>query len=88
MTATAPTAPEWLALRDGSLSPGIREHILFVMLSGQPQYRLDARPAAGKLVCEVTQTNNGHRLGDATGYPTREAALTGGLDQLKAKLGW
>lgn len=82
------TVPEWLTQRDGALKPGLRDFTVFVMLSGQPQYRLDARPATGKLICDVTQTNNGKRLGDATTYPTVAAALAGGLEQLKVKLGW
>ena len=83
------TAPDWLTKRDGSLTPGIRDGIVFVVLSGQPQYRLDVRPAAGKHVCAVTQTVNGRRLDDgATTYPTADAAVAGGLDQLREKLGW
>jgi hypothetical protein len=83
-----PTVPNWLKLRDGSLKPGLGEHVVFVMLGGQAQYRLDARPAEGKYACAVTQTVNGRRLDDATTYPTLDAALAGGLEQLRNKLGW
>ena len=83
-----PTVPEWLTLRDGSLRLGLGEHTVFVMLSGQPQYRLDARPAAGAFACAVTQTVNGRRLDGGATYPTRDAALAGGLEQLRATLGW
>ncbi len=83
-----PTVPDWLTTRDGSLSPGLADRIVFVMFAGQPQYRLEARPATGKFVCAVTQTVNGKRLDDATTYPTADAALAGGLDQLRTKLGW
>jgi hypothetical protein len=83
-----PTVPDWLKLRDGSLRPGLGDHTVFVMLGGQPQYRLDARPAEGKHACAVTQTVNGRRLDDGTTYPTRDAALAGGLDQLRNRLGW
>jgi len=83
-----PTVPDWLKLRDGSLRAGLGEHVVFVMLGGQPQYRLDATPAGGKLACAVTQTVNGRRLDDATIYPTLDAALAGGLDQLRNRLGW
>jgi hypothetical protein len=85
---TALTTPDWLALRDGGLKPGLRDNTLFVMVGGQPQYRLDARPAEGKHICHVTQTINGRQLGDGTTYPDRDAALAGGLEQLRAKLGW
>ncbi|HET6574431.1 MAG TPA: hypothetical protein VFG68_12560, partial [Fimbriiglobus sp.] len=82
------TVPDWLTLRSGSLRPGVVEHVVFVMLDGQPQYRLDATPAEGKLACAVTQTVNGRRLDDGTTYPTPDAALAGGLEQLRTKLGW
>ncbi|MFO0850674.1 MAG: hypothetical protein U0871_19270 [Gemmataceae bacterium] len=83
-----PTAPDWLSLRDGSLKPGIRDHILFVMVGDQPQYKLEARPAAGQFTCAVTQTINGKRVDGGAKYPTRDAALSGGLDELRAALGW
>lgn len=83
-----PTAPDWLMLHDGALKPGVGDQVVFVMLGDQPQYRLDVRPAAGKFACAVTQTVNGRRLDDATIYPTAAAALAGGLDQLRANLGW
>jgi hypothetical protein len=83
-----PTAPEWLTRREGSLRPGLHPETVFVILAGQPQYRLDARPAKNQFACAVTQTVNGRRLDDAVGFPTAEAALTGGLDQLRQKLGW
>lgn len=83
-----PTVPDWLTTRDGSLKPGLADRIVFVMFAGQPQYKLEARPAAGAFACAVTQTINGKRLDDATTYPTAAAALAGGLDQLRAKLGW
>lgn len=83
-----PTVPDWLKLRDGSLSPGISDSILFVVLGGQPQYRLNARPAGGQCVCEVTQTNNGKQLGDVTKHATPAAAFAGGLEALRTRLGW
>jgi hypothetical protein len=82
------TVPDWLAKRDGTLKPGIARNMFFVVLSGAPQYKVEARPAAGAFICSVQQTNNGKRLDDGTAYPTAEAAITGGLEQLKAKLGW
>ncbi len=85
---TLPTAPDWLTLRDGTLKPGVGARTAFVMIGGQPQYRLDVAPASGKFACAVTETVNGRRLDDATTYPTADAALASGLDQLRAKLGW
>ncbi len=83
-----PTVPEWLKIREGALKPGLAERIVFVIFSGQPQYRLEARPAMGKFECAITQTINGKRLDDSTTYPSIDAALVGGLEQLRAKLGW
>ena len=82
------TAPDWLTKRDGSLKPGIQKHMLYVLIGGAPQYKVEARPAAGTYICAVQQSNNGKRLDDATAYPSAEAALAGGLEQLKNKLGW
>ncbi|HUR55983.1 MAG TPA: hypothetical protein VMZ71_17740 [Gemmataceae bacterium] len=84
----ATTVPEWLAKRDGSLTPGVNKHMLFVLIGGAPQCKVEARPAAGTFICEVQQSINGKRLDDATAYPTADAALAGGLEQLKNKLGW
>jgi hypothetical protein len=81
-------APDWLTAHDGSLKPGLAGHVVLVMLGGQPQYRLEARPAAGRFTCAVAQTVNGRRLDDGTTYPTADAALAGGLEQLRGKLGW
>ena len=83
-----PTVPEWLSKRDGFLKPGIWGHIVFVVVGGQPQYKLEARPAVGKFTCYVSETVNYKRLDDGTTYPTQEASFAGGLDQLRAKLGW
>jgi hypothetical protein len=88
--ATAMMAvPEWLAKRDGGLKPGVREHLFFVMIGGAPQYKVEARPAAGKFVCAVQQSINGRRLDDpAATYASADAAIAGGLDQLRGALGW
>ncbi len=82
------TVPEWLTKRDCSVQPGIRDGVLFVMFAGKPQYRLDVRPANGTFTCAVLQTVNGKSVGDATTYPNADAALAGGLEQLRNKLGW
>ena len=82
-------APEWLTRRDGSLAPGLRDYITVVCLSGQPQYRLEVRPAGGTFTAFVTQMNNGKRLDAASAtYPDPATALAGGLDQLREQLGW
>jgi hypothetical protein len=84
-----PTAPDWLTKRDGNLTPGIREHVVFVTVSAKPHYRMETRPAKGKYACVVTQTINGKLIDDATAeYPTADAAFAGGLERLRSKLGW
>ena len=82
------TVPDWLTTRDGSLKPGLSDSVVFVLVGGRPLYRLEVRPAAGKYSCAIVHTVNGHRLDDGTTYPTADAALTGGLEQLRNKLGW
>jgi hypothetical protein len=84
-----PSAPDWLAKRDGTLAPGIRDHIAFVTISGKPHYKIEVRPAKGKYASAVTQTVNGRPIDDAAAeYPTPDAAFAGGLSRLKDRLGW
>ncbi|MBA4189230.1 MAG: hypothetical protein C0467_14635 [Planctomycetaceae bacterium] len=67
----------------------MRTETTFVMLSGQPLYKLEVRPTTGTFACAVSNTVNGKRLDDAKStYPTPEAALAGGLEQLRLVLGW
>ncbi len=80
--------PDWLQQRDGALTPGIRENVVFVTLGGNPLYRLESRPAQGKETCQVVQTNNGRRLDGGKEYQDRQAAIAGGLDELRTALGW
>ena len=88
MTATT-AVPDWLKTRDGSLKPGVRPETTFVLIGGQPLYKLEVRPAAGTFACAVSLTNNGRRLDDPNAtYPTADAALAGGLEQLRNALGW
>jgi hypothetical protein len=82
------TAPDWLAARGGGLAPGLSDNVLLVTLDGHPQWRLEALPARGRSTCAVIQTNNGKRLDGGKEYPTKDAALVGGLEELRAHLGW
>jgi hypothetical protein len=82
------TAPDWLTARDGGLENGLSDNVRFVTLDGEPQWRLDALPARGRFTCAVIQTNNGKRLDGGKEYSSKEAALAGGLDELRAHLGW
>jgi len=75
-------------MRAGGLHPGLDESTWMVTLNGQPLYRLFAAPAKGRFSCSVTQTNNGKRLDGGKDYASVEAALEGGLVELRATLGW
>lgn len=81
------TAPEWLTARDGGLTTG-PVGATFVTLDGEPLWRLDAVPAKGQFTCTIVQTNNGKRLDAGKVYPDRDAAIAGGLEELRARLGW
>jgi hypothetical protein len=81
--------PDWLRQRGGALKPGVRPETTFVMIDGNPLYKLEVRPAAGKFACAVSQTNNGRRHDDPKlTYPDPASALAGGLEQLQNALGW
>jgi hypothetical protein len=82
------TAPDWLSTRNGRLANGVLARSLLVTMDGHPMWRLDAVPAKGQFTCAVLQTNNGQRLDEGKAYPTQEAAWAGGLEELRAKLGW
>ncbi|MFO0825778.1 MAG: hypothetical protein U0792_22105 [Gemmataceae bacterium] len=59
MTTTV-SVPDWLKLHDGSLTPGLRPETTFVVIGGQPLYKLEVRPAVGKFVCAISNTVNGN----------------------------
>jgi hypothetical protein len=82
------TAPDWLTNRNGGLAKGTNGSSMFVTLDGNPQWRLDTVPAKGKFTCAVVQTNNGKRLDAGKEYATPDAALAGGLEELRMRLGW
>jgi hypothetical protein len=82
------TTPDWLAVRDGRLVKGLSDHTWLVTINGEPQYRQDILPAKGQFTCAVVQTNNSRRLDGGKIYPTPDAALAGGLEELRTFLGW
>ena len=90
MTATVSLpAPDWLSLHAGSLKPGVRPETRFVLIGNQPLYKLEVRPAGGKFTCAISNTVNGKRLDEAgLLYSNEQDAFSGGLEQLRAKLGW
>jgi hypothetical protein len=83
------SVPDWLKLRSGLLKPGVRPETQFVLIGDQPLYKLEVRPANGKFTCAISNTVNGKRLDDGTAtFPSVPEAFVGGLEQLRAKLGW
>lgn len=86
---TATTAPDWLTKRGGSVRRGVRPETRFVLVGGEPLYKLEVRPAAGRFACAVSNSNNGARLDDGAAiYANSDEALAGGLEQLRQTLGW
>jgi hypothetical protein len=82
------TTPDWLTRHGGSLREGVAGRSWIVWISEEPQYRLVPVPAAGKFACDVTQTVNGRRLEGKETYPSLDAAVQGGLEDLRRALGW
>lgn len=83
------SVPDWLQTRGGALKSGVRPETTFVMLEGNPLYKLEVRPAAGTFACAVSNTVNGKRLDDPKAtYADAAGALAGGLEQLRNALGW
>lgn len=80
--------PDWLAQHGGELRLAKDCLSASVYFAGQLQYVLVPTPAGGKHACRVTETFNGRRLDSDGVWDTRQAAFQGGLEQLRAKLGW
>jgi hypothetical protein len=82
------TTPDWLMEHGGSLAPAYDGRTWLVLLNGSPQYKLTPVPANGRFTCQVVQTVNGKRLDKGTTYATTDDAVRGGLEELRAALGW
>jgi hypothetical protein len=82
------TTPDWLAQREGELHTSKGNGACAVYFAGQLQYVLVPLPAKGKFTCRISQTINGHRLDNDATFATSEEAVRGGLEQLRAALGW
>jgi hypothetical protein len=84
---TVPT-PDWLSQHGGELRLAKDCLSASVYFSGELQYVLVPVPAKGKHACRITETVNGRRLDGDGVWDTRQAAFQGGLEELRAKLGW
>lgn len=82
------TTPDWLTQRGVRLVQSKDSQSWLVYLNQEPQYLLLAVPVKGQYGCRITQTINGRRLDGGATYPTVDAALNGGLDELRKALGW
>lgn len=82
------TTPDWLTQRGVRLQASKDGQSWLVYLGPEPQYLLQAVPVKGQFGCRITQTINGRRLDSGAAYPTLDAALQGGLDELRKALGW
>ena len=81
-------APAWLTTRGGQMLAGKDGRSCTVHFAGQLQYILVPIPAKGRHACRITETINGRRLESGKTYATIEEAFTGGLEDLREKLGW
>ena len=86
---TSELVPDWLAKRGGAIRRGVASETLFVMIGGEPLYRLEVVPASGQFACAVVESATGKRLDDPKATnASGDAALAGGLEQLRERLGW
>jgi hypothetical protein len=82
------TAPEWLTKHGGSLQLTSDGHSWYLMLRGQPQYKLVPVPVGGKFGCAISQTINGQRVDSSSTAASAEDAVRAGLEDLRKALGW
>ncbi|HTU94156.1 MAG TPA: hypothetical protein VMF69_29020 [Gemmataceae bacterium] len=82
------TTPDWLTQRGVHVQASKNGLSWLIYLDKEPQYLLMAVPVKGQFGCRITQTINGRRLDGGATYPSIEAALQGGLDELRQALGW
>src|SRR5439155_5461843 len=82
------STPDWIANGGGNMWVNADASNWVVFLNSEPQYMLTPCPAAGKVMCQVKQTNNGKRLESGNTYPGLEDAVRGGLEDLRKVLGW
>ncbi|MBX9677260.1 MAG: hypothetical protein K2X38_00765 [Gemmataceae bacterium] len=81
-------APQWLTQRLGSLKLGTDNRTWYVIFDGKPHYKLATIPAGNAFSCSVHQTENGVRIPSEAIQPNSDAALAGGLEDLRKSLGW
>lgn len=80
--------PDWLARHDGQLLLAPDRRTWLVVFDGAPHYKVTSFPADGKFTAAVAQTENGKRVDKGQTYATADDSVRGGLDELRAYLGW
>ena len=80
--------PDWLARHGGELraNPGGEHYAVY--FGRELEYLLHVYPVQGRYSCRVKQSVNGKHLESGAAHATRDAALRGGLDDLRKALGW
>lgn len=84
----AVSAPDWLSQRGGELRVARDGRSCSVYFAGQLQYVLIPVPTKGQHSCRITETINGRRLDSPRTFATVDQAMQGGLEDLRAALGW
>ena len=82
------TIPAWLQQRGGHLELASDGKTWVMWFDGRANYSLEAVPVKGKFGCKISQTINGHRVPSEGTCATADAAVAGGLDDLRKALGW
>jgi hypothetical protein len=79
---------DWLSAHGAELRPSKDGNSWSIYFGGTLEYVLCLAPAGGKFACRVAQTINGKRLDKGQSFPTPDDAARGGLEDLRAALGW
>ncbi len=82
------TSPDWLTQRGGDIKLGSNGATWYVFLNSQPIYSLRATPVDGKFGCVIHQTNNGKSIPSQGAVASAGEAISKGLEDLRAALGW
>jgi hypothetical protein len=80
--------PDWLSRRNGALRLASDGRTWVLYFDGAPQYKLVPTPADGRFSCVLAQMDNGKRIDKGALCASADDALRGGLDELRAFLGW
>ena len=85
---TTPPVPPWLARHEARLVASATGESWMVYLGHELAYVLVAVPAEGKHSVKVLETINGKQFNSGTIFASVQAALEGGAEELRQRLGW